>query len=232
MKLKPYLSFIFLIALSNYAFSARISVEITNLTHGSYFTPILITAHSEGTHLFEVGSPASSALQTMAEGGNIAPLKAVADSINAVSVENPAEGLLAPATKTSTNTFDTRSNNYLSITAMILPSNDGFIGLDAWKIPSKKGTYTVYLNAYDAGTEANDEVVNGGGESGVPGIPANPGMNGGQNATGVTTTENNTNVHIHRGVVGDTDAEGGKSDLDSRIHRWLNPVAKAVIKVQ
>jgi len=90
----------------------------------------------------------------------------------------------------------------------------------------------LYLNAYDAGSEVNDEIVNGGGPLGMPGIPANPGGNGGMNATGVASTEPNTNVHIHRGNLGDTDAAGGVSDLDSRIHRWLNPVAKIVITVE
>lgn len=49
--------------------------------------------------------------------------------------------------------------------------------------------------------------------------------------TGVTSEESNTTVHIHRGNVGDTMVEGGASDLDSRIHRWLNPVAKVTITV-
>jgi hypothetical protein len=32
-------------------------------------------------------------------------------------------------------------------------------------------------------------------------------------------------------VLGDTDPSGGVSDLDSRIHRWLNPVAKLVLTI-
>ena len=38
-------------------------------------------------------------------------------------------------------------------------------------------------------------------------------------------------IHVHRGVLGDTDAAGGNSDLDSRIHRWLNPVAKVELTI-
>jgi hypothetical protein len=52
------------------------------------------------------------------------------------------------------------------------------------------------------------------------------------NGTGVASTESNDAVHIHRGNLGDTDADGGVSDVDSRIHRWLNPVAKVVITVE
>ena len=41
-----------------------------------------------------------------------------------------------------------------SIVAMMLPTNDGFVGLDALRVPRWRGTYTYYLNGYDAGTEA------------------------------------------------------------------------------
>ncbi|GAM55306.1 hypothetical protein JCM19232_168 [Vibrio ishigakensis] len=39
-------------------------------------------------------------------------------------------------------------------------------------------------------------------------------------------------VHVHPGTLGDADGAGGKSDLDSSVHRWLNPVAtiKVVVK--
>ena len=115
---------------------------------------------------------------------------------------------------------------------MILPSNDGFVGLDSLKLPTEPGTYTYNLNAYDAGTEANDEIVNGGGASGVAGIPEDPLAMNGVNAMGVTDTEGNSHVHIHRGVLGDSDSSGGASDLDSRVHRWLNPVARLTINVK
>jgi hypothetical protein len=51
------------------------------------------------------------------------------------------------------------------------------------------------------------------------------------NATGAAGPDHNTRVHVHRGVLGDTDPLGGVSDLDSRVHRWQNPVARVVIRV-
>ena len=209
-----------------------IDVKVTNLTQGMYFTPLLITAHADTADLFEVGDSAISEIQAMAEGGDISGLVTLADSVGAVSSENPASGVLAPAASTSVTDMATGANDRLSIVAMLLPTNDGFVGLDSWKIPETAGTYTLYLNAYDAGTEANDEIVNGGGASGVAGIPANPGANGGTNGTGVTSTESNQMIHIHRGNIGDTDLTGGISDVDSRIHRWLNPVAKVTVTVK
>ena len=209
-----------------------IDVKVTNLTYGMYFTPLLVTAHPDTADLFSVGDSASSEIQAMAEGGDISGLVTIADSVGAVSSENPAAGLLAPGSSIMITDMTTGANDRLSILAMMLPSNDGFMGLDSWKIPDTAGTYTLYVNAYDAGTEANDEIVNGGGAPGVAGIPADPGANNGENATGVTSTESNQMVHIHRGNIGDTDATGGISDVDSRIHRWLNPVAKVTVTVK
>ena len=137
--------------------------------------------------------------------------------------ENPAGGLLAPASSTAFSLSNSSGNDYLSVAAMMLPTNDGFIGLDSWEIPTEAGTYTVYLNAYDAGTEANDEII-----ANIPnpiGITAT-------GASGVTEDISNANVHIHPGVLGDDDEEGGISDLDSSAHRWLNPVAKLTIVVE
>ncbi len=224
-----------LIFASHIATAQMVDVEITNLTQGMYFTPLLVSAHDSTTHLFEAGEAATPELQAMAEGGDISGLVSATAAIGAVNSENPASGLLAPSSSTQVSDLDTLTNTHLSVTAMLLPTNDAFVGLNAWEIPLQAGTYTVYLNAYDAGTEANDEVVNGGGASGVLGIPVNPGGNGGNGgngATGVTTTETNQTVHIHRGNVGDTDLSGGVSDVDSRIHRWLNPVAKVVVTVK
>ena len=214
------------------AMAQDISVTITNLTNGTYFTPLLVSAHDNQTHLFQPGMAASIHLQAMAEGGDISGLETDLLAIGANVVSNPAGGLLAPGASASADLSSNRQNSRLSLTAMLLPTNDGFVGLDALTIPRIPGTYTYYLNAYDAGTEANDEIINGGGFPGTPGVPADPGGNGGTGATGVITTEHNTTVHIHPGILGDSDPTGGTSDLDSRIHRWDNPVAKLVVTVK
>jgi len=124
------------------------------------------------------------------------------------------------------------ANTQLSAVAMILPTNDGFVGVDSISLPTTTGRYEYYLNAYDAGTEVNDEIINAAGAPGAPGIPADPLGSGGANASGVATAETNQTIHVHRGVLGDTDAAGGASDLDSRVHRWLNPIAHLIIDVQ
>lgn len=208
----------------------NIEVKITNLTNGITYTPLLVASHKADTSLFTVATTASASLQAMAEGGDTSGLIVDLDNAGGVYVNNPASGLLAPAAST-TASLDTGDNGYLSIVAMLLPTNDGFVGLDSWKIPTEQGTYTVYMNGYDAGTEVNNEIINGGGAPGSLGIPADPQGNNGSGASGTTSTEFNNKVHIHRGVLGDTDATGGTSDLDSRVHRWLNPVAKVTVTV-
>lgn len=212
--------------------AADLDIEITNLTHGVYFTPILVGAHSSSAHLFQAGQSAGSSLQIMAECGDISSLSTDLDTVSADKLENPASGVLAPGASAMGTLMTASGNTYLSLVAMLLPTNDGFMGFDGVEIPTSAGTYTYYLNAYDAGTEANNELLDTSGcAAGMAGIPAAPGMDEGMNGTGVTSSESNTMVHIHRGVLGDVNASGGVSDLDSSIHRWQNPVAKLVLTV-
>ena len=221
-------------ALTSVSFSASavdFSVRITNLTNGITYTPFLVAAHPEGSALFSPGETASPELQAMAEGGDIAGLVTLLEGLEATIVANPAGGLLGPTESTTANlNTDGTDNTVLSVVAMLLPTNDAFAGLNAVAIPEEAGTYVFNLSAYDAGTEANDEIVNGGGAPGVPGIPAAPGGSG-SGASGVTGADNNTTVHIHRGAIGDLDETGGVSDLDSRVHRWLNPVVRVTVTV-
>ncbi|MDH5546133.1 MAG: spondin domain-containing protein [Gammaproteobacteria bacterium] len=215
------------------ASAADVSVNITNLSHGNHFTPLLVTAHDTMTHLFQEGMAASANLRAMAECGDISGLLSDAGGADMDTVENPAMGLLAPGANATAMLMTNSTNTKLSVVAMILPTNDGFVGVDSLDIPQTAGTYTYYLNGYDAGTEANDETLPGTDcAPGVAGIPAAPNGDGGMNGSGVAMADSNTTVHIHRGVLGDSDASAGKSDLDSSIHRWQNPIAKLVITVQ
>jgi hypothetical protein len=201
-----------LLLLSNTAYAQKVTITVQNLTHGSHFTPLLVSAHDASTHLFKSGEVASASLQAMAEGGSIAGLVGDLGAANATIVENPAGGLLAPGASTTTSVLNTdgTTNNYLSVVAMVLPSNDGFAGLNSWHIPTTSGTYTVNVNAYDAGTEANNELLGAAnaGMSGVLGMPGAPSGSAGTGGTGASAVDNNTMVHIHRGVLGDTNATG------------------------
>lgn len=212
-----------------------LNIEITNLTQGIYFTPFVVAAHDNSFHWFQAGDSASLSLQMMAEGGDISGLVADASAAGVTAeamAVNPGEGLLMPGQHIQSFSIEAPDDSWLSAASMLLPTNDGFAGLDSWKIPMEPGTYDIYLNAYDAGTEVNNEIiVPGAGAPGALGIPADPGQTGGSGASGVTSSEGNTMIHIHRGSLGDDMPVGGKSDLDNRIHRWLNPVIKMSVTV-
>ena len=209
------------------------NVRIINLSNGIWYTPFLVAAHPAGTSIFQTGEPASANLQAMAEGGDIAGLVTDLEGLGATIAANPAGGLLPPASETDVDlNTDGTSNDLLTIVAMLLPTNDAFAGLNAITIPTEPGTYVYNVPAYDAGTEANDEILNGGGAPGAPGMPADPGGLAGTGGSGAATADANNTVHIHRGSLGDLDPAGGTSDLDSSVHRWLNPVIRVVVTVR
>lgn len=237
MKLKTLLTSVAtsvtMMAASSAVSAQDLDITVTNLTQGLYFTPIVAAAHNGDTQLFSTGMAASPELTAMAEGGDISGLVSILSNADANTVENPAGGLLAPSTSTNFMLMNDEGNQYLSFSAMILPSNDGFVGVSSWMIPEEAGTYTVYVNAYDAGTEANDE-IRGSGAVGEAGMPVPPPLEAmiGMNGTGVTMSETNMVVHVHRGNLGDDDMMAGKSDINSSVQRWLNPVAKLTVVVK
>lgn len=215
-------STLFFIFFTSIIQAGEIEVSLTNATKGLYFTPILIIAHDNDKYIFRSGTPASPELKAMAEGGDISGLASKFSNLGADLSENPAQGLLQFGKK-ATATFNT-DKRYLSLVSMLLPTNDGFVGVDSWMIPTKPGTYKIRLNGYDAGTEVNDEIAGN--------MPNPPVLNFGQNGTGISTVEINQMVHIHPGNLGDFDLQGGTSDLISSEHRWLNPVAVMTVVVK
>lgn len=255
MKLRTLTQAIALTLLSSGAAQAvELTVSITNLTQGMLFTPRLLVAHTANVDLFEPGTAASEGLTAIAEGGDTSILAGVLDAESANDQRNETfGGPLAAASSSADYTFETNDHPYLSLATMLIPTNDAFAGLDRWEIPTAPGTYTVTLNAYDAGTEANDEINSGNttltgpggvalGGVGIPGMatPAPTQPNLGSGGTGVALesvggvlddTGAEGSVHIHRNVLGDTNPTGGRSDLNATVHRWLNPVARMTITV-
>ena len=222
-----------LIMSSGQVLAAKFKIEITNLTNANYFTPILVAAHREELDMFEVGQTASDALQAIAEGGNVDPMQTALESEDAdttVALTPSGAPVLAPG-ETARALVDAKGlNRYMSLAAMILPTNDAFIGVDTINL-RRNSNSSFYVYGYDAGTEANDELLNpgAGGQPGVPGIPGDPSGLAGTGGSGVSGQDFNSTVHIHRGVVGDDDNLGGLSDLDRSAHRWQNPVARVTV---
>ncbi len=190
-------------------------VTVTNLTRGQQFTPILVASHKAGVRLFDLGSPASSQLKTLAEEGNVAPMTAlllgnpdVLDVVNSGALLNPGQSV-TQRVRTGGG-FD-----HVSVAAMLIPTNDGFFAVNDATGPSGQQTITVFSPAYDAGTERNDETcasIPGPffAECGGPGSGGAPG--GGEGY-----------VHIHAGI-------HGIGDLDPALRDWRNPVARITIR--
>jgi hypothetical protein len=143
-----------LVANLSVAQTAEYRVTITNITLGQTFTPQLVVTHDTSARLFKLGDPASEPLEMLAEGGDTAPLtEAVAEvSTDAVTID----GLLGPGETASTTITGDPETDAISIAAMLIPTNDVFFALNRAGLP-REGGYQRLLQAYDAGTEDNDQ---------------------------------------------------------------------------
>jgi len=184
-------------------------VTITNVTRGSFFTPILVASHRSGVELFTLGQPASPELAILAEGGDTAPLEEVLRANNRVIDVANSGGLLEPGQSVSVRVA-ARSASQISIAAMILPTNDGFIALNGVPAP-RFGMRTYEALGYDAGSEPNDEMC-----AAIPGPQC-----GGEGVSPDAGGENF--VHVHSGI-------HGIADLLPQDYDWRNPMAIVTIK--
>jgi len=205
-------------ALADYRLSYE--VTITNITQGQTFTPFLLATHNRSVALFELGTKAEPALEMLAEGGATGPLaKVLEDAGHAVGAIEEGATLLVPG---DSITFELRGDprrGFLSLAAMLIPTNDTFVALDTARLPWR-GSTTYYARAYDAGTEENDQscanmpgpVCGGAGYSPVPG-PGDEGF-----------------VHVGNGFheLGNEDADGFEV-LGPATYDWRNPVARVTI---
>jgi len=187
-------------------------VTITNITRGQSFTPILVASHRVGVRLFTLGESATVELSALAEGGDVTPLKTALDADPLVKGTGASERLLEPGQSTSVLVPATGGANRISLAAMMLPTNDGFIGLNGAIAPHGRRSITYFVRAYDAGSEPNDEHC-----ASIPG-PLCGGQGGSPNADGEGF------VHVHAGI-------HGISSLDPAAdYDWRNPVARVVIE--
>ncbi len=197
---------------SNYYYPKQrlVEVTITNLTYNQVFSPPLAVNHRRNIALFEAGEPASDGIATMAEGGDVSVILSSLEGNRSVYGTATADGPVMPG-KSTTFTLETNRYGRLSTVAMLVNTNDAFLALDTVYVPHRRGhTVTYYANAYDAGSEINDELC-----SNIPGPAC-----GGE---GVSAADGEGFVHIHRGM-------HGIGNLTASEYDWRNPVAKITIK--
>ena len=105
-------------------------VTITNLTKGQSFTPQLVVAHDDTVVVFESGTAASPALESLAETGSTAGLT---DDLLAhgygVNDVHTIGGLIGPGQSATTTLEASPQHRLLSIAAMLIPTNDTFVAL-------------------------------------------------------------------------------------------------------
>lgn len=193
----------------------KFEVTITNLTRGQRFTPILAASHKKGVRLFQLGTTSSPELEILAEEGNTAPLKALLAAMPEVRDVTDSGGLLDPGQSVTLTVQTGGGFDHVSVGAMLIPTNDGFFALNGVEGPNGKKTVTLFSPAYDAGTEANDELC-----ASIPGpfFVECGGPGGGADVGG-----GEGYVHIHAGI-------HGVGDLHASERDWRNPVAKITIR--
>lgn len=195
-------------------------VTITNATRGETFTPVAVITHLPGVRLFQVGRPAPSVLEAVAEEGNLTPLVTLAQSLPGVVYDvqtsgAPPAGLTMPG-GTTTVRVTGRPTAQLTLVGMLIPSNDAFIAVNSVDLPNGFAPMTLDAVAYDAGTEVNDELC-----ASIPG--PNYAECGGPGGGGAPAAGAEGFVHVHAGIHGVGDFAAADRD-------WRNPIARVVIR--
>ena len=147
----------------------RISVKNTSAEGGTALTPFFAGFHDNSFDLYDLGAASSPGLEALAEDGNNDPIAAelvAADAdAQAVNVAGARGPIVAGETTSAIVDVDGRSNGYLSLASMVLPSNDAFVGTaEAVQLFDAHGRFlgaqTVSFSGdsvRDAGTEVNTE---------------------------------------------------------------------------
>lgn len=205
---------IFLTFFTGIAFAADedlYEVTVTNITKMQTFTPIIAATHKNRIAFFEAGQPASPELAFLAEDGATGPLQAVLESVpNLVRDVSGNPGMLLGPGESVTFRITTDEDRFrrFSLAAMLIPTNDTFVALNGVTLPRRSRTF--FANAYDAGSEPNDELC-----ANIPGP-----FCGGDGASEEAGGEGF--VHISNGI-------HGVGDLAPSVYDWRNPVARVTI---
>ena len=209
-------------------------VTISNLTAGQPFTPPVLATHNGKTGIFTLGAETSAELQQIAENGNNGPLvNLLSGDANVRAVVSGMLPPIVPANDLGGQMFSSSKTleiwaggnaKYLSIVSMLICTNDGFMGVDTVRLPSRKRT--VFAVAYDARTERNTEVY----AHMVPPCQALiEGIVPPVGGTGMSNDPMDANLPEDGIIIPHAGINGG-ADLSPQVHGWGDPVAKIVIE--
>lgn len=192
----------------------KYELSVTNLTAGQPMAPAIAVLHNSDYTMYTLGTSASVALETLAEGGDNSQLLSEASATTNVDEAVSFGALLTPGQ--TLNVDIEGDDDYLSFAGMLVNTNDGFVGLRTYHLShlAVGESETLTLATYDAGTEANSETA--------ATIPA-------QGGEGFNEARDDSNalVRNHAGVV--TADDGLSTSALTAIHRFDNPTAKLMI---
>jgi hypothetical protein len=213
--------------LASPAAADSITVTIENLaaSDGLFFTPVWVGFHNGSFDTFDVGSPASSQVETVAEEGDTGPLSALFSGSGTDTTINdpggPGPGLYGPGGSGNAVLNVDPSERYFSFASMILPSNDAFMGNDsptAYEIFDAGGNFTnpgpimiMGSGVWDAGSELNDTM----------GAPFSQ--------IGGTSTNTNDNISAHPGLNDFVGTLLGNGNTLGQAFDSATPIAKITI---
>jgi hypothetical protein len=190
-------------------------VTVTNLTPagpgppGSQpLSPPLVVIHSNRADVWSVGDIASHGVAAIAEDANNTVLESALPKLEGVTsvMTVPGGPIPSGASRTFTVVSEGRFDR-LSLLTMLVNTNDAFTGLDSLRLRGRGETEST--NAYDAGSEANNELA-----SHIPGPCCNNPF--------VRAPEGDVIRH-HEGIQ-------GVGSLDPALNDWNDPVARIAIE--
>lgn len=171
-------------------------------------SPPLFVVHSRSVDVWSVGGIVSNPVAAIAEDANNAPAESALAELRGVRDVFTGAGGPIPSGTSRTYTVETKGKyNRLSVVTMLVNTNDGFTGLDSYRL---RGRGTVVRKvAYDAGSERNNELA-----AYIPGpCCGHPFVRDPEGAL----------IRMHPAIA-------GVGDLDPAVYGWEGPVAKITIE--
>jgi hypothetical protein len=195
-------------------------ITVTNLTRGQRFSPPFVVIHKPGVRLFTLGEQVSPQLATLVEDASPGALGTVLAALPDVkevvtSATPPVNALIDPGKSGSVTVETTTVFNQMSLVSSLVPTNDAFIAINGVVGPKGDTALVLFVPAYDAGSERNDELC-----ASIFGPSLTEcGGDGGGGRPG----EGEGFVHIHNGI-------HGVGNLNTALRDWRNPVARILIR--
>ncbi len=200
----------------------KYEVTVTNNTTGQPLTPPVFASHNYAVDLFDVGAPASAAIQGVAENGDVPGLVTSLENVpRGMASLSVGAGPVLPGESQTLDLYGARWSRFVSFASMLICTNDGFTGIDQLRLPGNVGdTVSIDTRGYDAGTEINTEDF----DDIVPPCGPLTGVDSGGAGTGATNP-----ALAEGGVIAHHPGISGGYDLVPSIHDWDDPTVTVTI---